>query len=96
MKSSCYTKLIEYIVPISKHHSYTRDLEHSDKVILPLSVYYEIKAYGIPSDGIFLLLPLKPCVSPVYVSPLSYTAEEGFIYVPDRMLRALEYYISNP
>ena len=75
MNPDCYIKHFSNLLPLSDHCSYCPEMEHSDKIIVPLSVHYEIQIFNIPNPPIFLLLPEKPKCYPKYCSILNYTAE---------------------
>lgn len=86
-----YLKPFQTLVPISIHSSFITDLQVSDKIILPKSVYYDLMRLKYPTPFVLQLVPQRHLSVSVYCSPLEFTAEEGEIYLPDWMFEELGY-----
>lgn len=90
-----YNKYFQQILPISTHVLYSRDLEFSDKIIVPRSVCKDLLRNKLPFPPQFILIPDRSMNSSIHCTVLEYTAEEGVIYLPFWMLGELGFKVFN-
>jgi len=90
-----YTKYFKHVLPLSTHCSYEPSLEFSDRVILPRSVYFDVRRAGLPFPPLFVLLPERSMHNPVYCFPAEFSAEEDFLYIPIWMFGELGFRVIN-
>ncbi|OMJ78127.1 hypothetical protein SteCoe_22146 [Stentor coeruleus] len=90
-----YSKHFKHILPISLHSLYTRDLEFSDKIIMPRSICKELVRAKFPFPPQLILVPQRPFNNSIYCTVLDFSAEEDHLYLPYWMLRELGYKVLN-
>ena len=77
-----YCKYFKNILPLSVHSIYSNDLEFSDKIVLPKSIFKDLIRNKLPFPPQFILIPERSTNNSVYCTVLEFTAEEDFIYLP--------------
>lgn len=90
-----YSKNFKHIMPLSVHPLYTRDLEFSDKIIMPRSICKDLVRAKFPFPPQLVLVPQRPFNNSIYCTVLDFSAEEDHLYVPYWMLRELGYKVLN-
>lgn len=90
-----YSKYFQHIFPISIHSMYTRDLEFSDKIVLPRSICKDLVRTKFPFPPQLILVPERPFHNSIYCTVLEFSAEEDYMYVPFWMLRELGFKVLN-
>ena len=84
-----YSKYFNHILPLSIHSSYSKDLEFSDKIILPRSISKDLLRNKLPFPPQFIIIPDRSFNNSIHCTALEFSSEEDFIYVPFWMLREL-------
>ena len=90
-----YSKYFEKILPLSIHPLYSRDLEFSDKIIVPRSIYKDLLRNKLPFPTQFIIVPDRSMHNSIHCTVLEFSAEEDFIYLPFWMLRELGFKVFN-
>ena len=81
--SNPYLHQITHILPISYHQNYSPDLEYSDKLILPPSIFIIIRQCHLPLPPVFSLKFIRDTSNSVICGVLEFTAEEDTVYCPE-------------
>ncbi|OMJ86255.1 hypothetical protein SteCoe_12236 [Stentor coeruleus] len=84
-----YLHQFSRILPLSCHENYNEDLEYSDKVILPATIFLIIRQCHLPLPPVFTIKSLRDTAVPIICGSFEFTAEEDTIYCPDWMLKKL-------
>ena len=84
-----YIQKLAHLFPISCHSNYTPDLEYSDKLILPPSIFFTIKQHHLPIPPVFSLRYNRETSTPVLCGVLEFTAEDDSLYAPLWILKKI-------
>ena len=90
-----YSTYFEKILPLSIHPLYSRDLEFSDKIIVPRSICKDLHRNKLPFPPQFIIVPDRSLHNSIHCTVLEFSAEEDFIYLPFWMLRELGFKVFN-
>lgn len=75
--------------PISKSAIYNDSLEYSDKLILPRSIFFTIRALHYPIPPVFILRNSKFLNKSVYCGVLEFSSSEGQVFAPQWIIKRL-------
>ena len=77
------------IEAISKSPIYSEALEYSDKLILPRSIFFTIRALHYPIPPVFILRNSKIMSKSVYCGVLEFSSSDNQIFAPQWIIRRL-------
>ena len=86
-----YSRYFGNVLPVSFHESYQKNLDFSDKIILPKSVLLDIKRRKPKLPIAFEVCSERRKKQSLLCVPYEFTAPEGFIYLPQWMYLKLGY-----
>jgi hypothetical protein len=73
---------IHSLHPISAHPSYSEDLDYSDKLILPRSIFFVIRSLHYPVPPVFILRCPRTPLKSITCGVLDFSASENTLFAP--------------
>ena len=83
------------IYPIEVYSGYSKNLQYSDKIVLPMSVCYALVRAGIHFPPIFLIHSKENYNISALCAVLEYSSEPDTLYCPNVLLKKLRIKPSN-
>lgn len=84
-----FIKHFTSVLPVSLHPNYIPDLENSDKLILPESIFYLIRKNHCPLPPVFIVKSHRSSTTYTICGVFEFTAEEGSVYCPLWILKKI-------